>query len=60
MHGPTKAHPVSTRMLAGCGIWLIAPGAYLGTLRPPQLPEDPRFMGSTLAMIRAEAPGLEH
>jgi hypothetical protein len=60
MHGPTKAHPVSTWMLAGCGIWLIAVGMYFAVSRPPMLPEDPRFMGTTLAQIRAEAPGFEH
>ena len=47
MHGPTKTQPVSTWMLAGCGIWLIALGLYFIVLRPPLLPEDPRFMGAT-------------
>ena len=60
MHAPTKTHPVSTWMLAGCGIWLIALGLYFIVLRPPLLPEDPRFMGTTLAQIRADVPGLEN
>ena len=60
MHGPTKTQPVSTWMLAGCGIWLIALGLYFAVLRPPLLPEDPRFMGTTLAQIRADVPGLEN
>ncbi len=47
-------------MLAGCGIWLIAPGLYFAVLQPPLLPEDPRFMGTTLAQIRADVPGLEN
>ena len=47
-------------MLAGCGIWLIALGLYFAVLRPPLLPEDPRFMGTTLAQIRADVPGLEN
>lgn len=59
MHGPHKTHPVSTWMLAGCGIWLIALGLYFVVLRPPLLPEDPRFMGTTVAQIRADLPGLE-
>ena len=59
MNGPTKTHPVSTWMLAGCGIWLIALGLYFAVLRPPLLPEDPRFMGTTLVQIRADVPGLE-
>ncbi|WP_421883935.1 hypothetical protein [Methylibium sp.] len=60
MHGPTKAHPVSTWMLAGCGIWLVALGLYFAVLRPPLLPEDPRFIGTTLEQIRADVPGLEN
>ena len=60
MHGPSKAHPVSTWLLAGCGIWLIALGFYFAVMRPPLLPEDPRFMGTTLAQIRADVPGLEN
>ena len=60
MHGPTKTHSVSTWMLAGCGIWLIALGLYFAVVRPPLLPEDPRFMGTTLAQIRADVPGLEN
>ena len=47
-------------MLAGCGIWLIALGLYFAVLRPPLLPEDPRFMGTTIAQIRADVPGLEN
>ena len=60
MHGPTKTHLVSTWMFAGCGIWLIALGLYFAVLRPPLLPEDPRFMGTTFAQIRADVPGLEN
>ena len=60
MHGPTKAQPVSRWMLARCGIWLIAPGLDFAALRPPLLPEDPRFMGTTFAQIHAEMPGFEH
>lgn len=46
-------------MLAGCGIWLVALGLYFAVFRPPLLPEDSRFMGTTLAQIRADLPGLE-
>lgn len=46
-------------MLIGCGVWLVWLGVYFMGLRPPLLPEDPRFMGTTLAQIRADAPGLE-
>ena len=34
-------------------------GLYFIALRPPLLPEDPRFMGTTLEQIRAAVPGLE-
>ena len=43
----------------GCGIWLVALGAYFIVLRPPLLPENPRFMGATPAPLRVAAPGLE-
>src|SRR5579859_6282624 len=33
-------------------------GLYFVLLRPPLLPEDPRFMGSSLAEIQAALPGL--
>ncbi len=46
-------------MLIGCGVWLIGLGFYFIVLRPPLLPEDPRFMGTTLVQIRAAVPGLE-
>ena len=59
MDDRTTAHTVSTWMLAGCGIWLMALGLYLAVPRPPLLGEDPRFMGSTIAQIRADVPCLE-
>ena len=33
-------------------------GLYFIFIRPPLLPEDPRFMGTTLAEIQAVMPGL--
>lgn len=42
-----------------CGLWLVALGLYFIFLRPPLLPEDTRFIGSSLAQIRAAVPGLE-
>ncbi len=49
----------SNWILTACGIWLVALGLYFIVLRPPLLPEDPRFMGATLAQLREAAPGLE-
>ncbi|MDO8777234.1 MAG: hypothetical protein Q7K57_52690 [Burkholderiaceae bacterium] len=41
------------------GIWLIGLGLYFALLRPALLPEDPRYIGSSLAQIQAALPGLE-
>ena len=59
MSAPIRTHPLSKWMLIGCGIWLVSLGLYFIFLRPPLLPEDTRFMGSSLAQVRAAAPGLE-
>ena len=53
------SHRVSAWTLAACGVWLVGLGAYFIFLRPPLLPEDPRFMGTTLERIRISVPGLE-
>ena len=42
-----------------CGIWLIGHGLYFALLRPALLPEDPRYIGSSLAQIQSALPGLE-
>lgn len=41
------------------GVWLVALGAYFVFVRAALLPEDPRFIGATLARLREAAPGLE-
>lgn len=41
-----------------CGVWLIGLGLYFALLRPSLLPEDPRFIGSSLAQIQVAVPGL--
>ena len=58
-HAAGKRRLVSTSMLTACGVWLVGLGLYLIVLRPPLLPEDPRFMGTTLEQIRISVPGLE-
>jgi hypothetical protein len=40
------------------GLALIGMGLYFLLIRPPLLPEDPRFMGTTLEHITATIPGL--
>ena len=59
MNARIRARHVSTWMLIARGIWLLSLGLYFIFLRPPLLPEDARFMGSSLAQLRAAVPGLE-
>src|SRR5574338_1127685 len=40
------------------GVILMGLGLYFVFLRPALLPEDPRFMGTTLAEIQVTMPGL--
>lgn len=53
-----RIRPYSSTMLAVGGIVLIGLGLYFILLRPPLLPEDPRYMGSSLAEIEQALPGL--
>ena len=55
----TTHSPISAWMFIACGVWLVGLGLYFIVLRPPLLPEDPRFMGTTLVQIQAAVPGLE-
>jgi ABC-type Na+ efflux pump permease subunit len=55
----SRGLPVSAWLLIACGVWLVGLGFYFVALRPPLLPEDLRFMGTTLAQIRQASPGLE-
>jgi hypothetical protein len=48
----------SSILLALNGIILMGLGLYFVLLRPALLPEDPRFMGTTLAEIQTSLPGL--
>ena len=50
--------PISAWIFVACGIWLIGLGVYFAVLRPPLLPEDPRYIGSSLTEIEAALPGL--
>jgi len=53
-----KPQNCSSYVLALGGIILMGLGLYFIFIRPPLLPEDPRYMGTTLAEIRATMPGL--
>ena len=53
-----RLYPYSPKVLALGGVMLIGMGLYFIFLRPPLLPEDARYMGTTLADMQAAAPGL--
>lgn len=60
--GSTPRKPrrkISFLIFLTCGIWLIGLGLYFALLRPALLPEDPRYIGSSLAQIQSVLPGLE-
>ena len=50
---------LSGKVFVACGLWMVLLGVYFIALRPALLPEDPRFMGTSLDALRAAAPGLE-
>ena len=50
--------PLSSIFLVLQGILLIGLGLYFVFVHPPLLPEDPRFMGTSLAGIQSAIPGL--
>lgn len=50
---------LSGKVFAACGLWMILLGIYFVLLRPALLPEDPRFMGTSIEALRTAAPGLE-
>lgn len=53
-----KPRNLSSSALALGRIILMELGLYFIFIRPPLLPEDPRYIGTTLAEIQATMPGL--
>ena len=53
----TKLSPFSI-FLVSQGVILMGLGLYFVFIRPVLLPEDPRFMGTTLVELQATVPGL--
>lgn len=51
--------PLSGKVFAICGAWLVALGVYFVAFRPALLPEDPRYIGVSLEVMRSAAPGVE-
>ena len=60
MNAVNRIRRASSWMFIACGVWLVALGVYFIILRPPLLPEDSRFIGTTLEQLRIAAPGLEN
>ena len=60
MNAVNRIRRASSWMFIACGVWLVALGVYFIILRPPLLPEDSRFIGTTLEQLRLAAPGLEN
>lgn len=50
--------PHSSNVLSLGGVILVGLGLYFMFVRPPLLPEDPRYMGTSLEQIRNGFPGL--
>lgn len=53
-----KLYPYYPKVLALGGVILMGIGFYFIFLRPPLLPEDARYMDTTVAEIQTAAPGL--
>ena len=53
-----KLKPYSSSILALGGLLLVAMGIYFVLLRPALLPEDLRYMKTTLLVIHDSSPGL--
>ncbi len=50
--------PHSSTVLFLGGVILVGLGLYFMFFRPPLLPEDPRYMGTSLEAVRSDFPGL--
>lgn len=50
--------PYSAKVLALCGLILVGMGLYSVLLRPALLPEDTRYIGTSVEEIRSAVPGL--
>jgi cytochrome bd-type quinol oxidase subunit 2 len=64
MYDPESTHRKPRRRLSvpiflTSGIWLMWRGLYFALLRPSLLPEDSRYIGTSVAQIQSALPGLE-
>lgn len=49
---------IASWLLTACGLSVMGIGAFFLVTRPPLMPEDARFMGSTSEEISSAVPGL--
>lgn len=59
MKPPPLPMRLSGKVFVACGLWMLLLGVYFILLRPALLPEDSRFMRTSIEIMRAAAPGLE-
>lgn len=57
-HFSLAARPYSATVLGVCGLLLVGIGLYFLVARPPFLPEDARYAGTSLENLQAVAPRL--
>lgn len=50
---------VSTMLFIACGAWLVALGLYFMLVRTALLPEDVRYIGTSLREVHSAVPGME-
>lgn len=55
---PSRRERAGRALLFACGVWLVGLGIYFILIRPPLLPEDPRYIGLAMEEIQRSVPGL--
>ena len=58
MKGHIILRRLSIWIFAACGFWLIGLGGYFMLVRPPLLPEDLRYLGSSAIQVEVLLPQL--
>ncbi len=58
MNGQSALRRLSMWIFVACGIWLVGLGGYFMFARPPLLPEDLRYLGSSAIQVEMLLPQL--
>ena len=56
--GSTPRQRIAAGLLVACGVALVGIGLYFVVLRPPLLPEDVGYMGTSVPDVERAVPGL--